>query len=213
MEQQLYYRVVRSNRKTVSLRIERDGSVVVRAPYRVGKASIDDFVKRHEKWVYSKLQARKDFVFDLSDGKELVLFGSTYLICSGETRLDGNCIYLPDKQREEAFIRLLKKFSSEVLAILTREIARKYGFCYERIRISSARSRWGSCNRHGVISYSFRVAFLTPSLCEYIIVHELCHTKYFNHGKEFWNEVEKILPQSSTLRKELKKCSGIMNIL
>lgn len=101
----------------------------------------------------------------------------------------------------------------EVLTILTNEIARKYGFDYEKIRISSARGRWGSCSRHGAIAYSFRVAFLTPSLCEYVIVHELCHTKYFNHGKEFWNEVEKILPQSKRLRKELKQYSAIMNIL
>ncbi len=198
-------KIVRSKRKTLSLSVTRTGEIVVRAPYGVSRDYISQFLERHAAWVDKRLRAvASKEKLDLSDGANLSLFGSSYAIESGRARIKDGKLYLPEEGREAALSRLLKKFSLEVMEQVTARIARRYGFSYRSVRISSARGRWGSCNREGVIAYTFRVAFLSPSLCEYVAVHELAHTVVFNHSAEFWEIVEGILPDWKARRKALK---------
>ena len=198
-------KIVRSRRKTLSLSVTREGEVVVRAPYGVSKDYISRFVGSHASWIEKRLQAVEQRPkLDLSNGANLLLFGSAYTIASGRTRIGEGMIFLPEEGREDALARLLKKFSLQVMEKVTSRIAGEYGFCYHAVRISSARGRWGSCNRDGVIAYTFRVAFLPPELCEYVAVHELAHTVVFNHSAEFWEVVGDILPDWKARRKALK---------
>ena len=199
------YKIVRSRRKTLSLCVTREGEVVVRAPLGVSKEYISAFVVRHTEWIEKRLRAVGSRpTLDLSDGAQLVLFGTGYRIATGRARIQAGTLYLPAERREEALVRLLKRFALEVMQLLTERIAGRHGFRYSGVRISSARSRWGSCNKDGVISYTFRVAFLPPLLCEYVIVHELAHTVCFDHSPAFWREVERVLPDWKTRRKALK---------
>lgn len=213
MNQTLDYRLVRSDRKSLSMRIERNGTIVVRAPYSVSESTIATFVDSHQDWALRKIAELQNFYLDLRDGAEIFLFGSKYLIRTGKSNIAEHEIFLPPANRSSAFIRLVKKFALEVLTVLTGKLAHLYSFSYHKVRISSARGRWGSCSYNKDISYSFRIAFLTPYLCEYIIIHELCHTRHFNHSKDFWKEVEHILPDYKERLKALKKCSGIMSML
>ena len=198
--------IVRSRRKTLSLTVTREGEIVVRAPLGVSRGYISQFLERHTAWVEKRLKAvASKPVLDLSDGATLTLFGSPYRIASGRARIADGELYLPAEERERALASLLKKFSLGVMERVTRRVAEKYGFGYRSVRISSARGRWGSCNREGVIAYTFRVAFLPPEQCEYVAVHELAHTVVFNHSAEFWEIVADILPDWKTLRRELKQ--------
>ncbi len=122
-------------------------------------------------------------------------------------------MYLPAEGREAALIGLLKRETKAYMAELTRTLAERFGFTFTAVRVSSARSRWGSCNAKGGISYSFRSAFLPPRLLEYLCIHELCHTRYFNHGEKFWREVESAIPDWRERRRQLKKSSGFMRLL
>lgn len=207
------YELVRSNRKTLSLSVTREGRVIVRAPIFASEEYISAFVENHTSWINKKLRelSSKERL-DLKDGAMLHLFGSRYMIKSGRARISEGVIFLPQEGREMALIRLLKRFSLEVMTILTERIARRFGFQYSNVRISSARGRWGSCNRQGVIAYTFRVAFLLPALCEYVAVHELAHTVQFDHSPAFWRIVEKVLPDWKNRRKSLK-LSGVMSFL
>ncbi len=203
-------KVIRSRRKTLSLCVTREGEVVVRAPYGVSGEYISAFLAKHAAWVEKRLSAvSRRPALDLRDGASLSLFGTPYFIGSGRARIAGGTLFLPEEGREEALTRLLKKFSLQVMAQVTARIAEKYGFSYRSVRISSARGRWGSCNRDGVIAYTFRVAFLPPKLCEYVAVHELAHTVVFNHSGEFWEIVEGILPDWKARRKALKSDPAI----
>lgn len=207
-------RIFRSKRKTLALSVSRNGEVVVRAPYGVTEESIIAFVRKHERWIERRLAERNRAPLSLSDGSQVVLFGSAYRIESGEReRFNGNSLILPAQERETAFARLLKRHACEVMQRFTEQIACIYGFSYAKVRVSSARGRWGSCNRKGVIAYTFRIAFLPPRLCEYVAVHELAHTVCFDHSPVFWKEVERVLPDWKNRRKELKSCSAVMNYL
>ena len=78
------------------------------------------------------------------------------------------------------------------------------GVIYKRVSIRNQRRRWGSCSSLGNLNFNYRLIFLPRVLCDYVIVHELCHLKQMNHGPNFWAEVEKVLPNYLTLEAELK---------
>lgn len=198
-------KIVRSKRKTLSLTVTREGEVVVRAPARVSLEYIEKFVQKHRAWVEKRLSAvAAQPKLSLRDGETVALFGSSYRIRKGRARLSDGELFLPEEGREEAFVRLLKKFALEVMTVFTDRVAREHGLKFRAVRISSARGRWGSCNKEGTIAYTFRVAFLPPELCEYVAAHELAHTLVFNHSAAFWKEVERILPDYKERRKRLK---------
>lgn len=69
-----------------------------------------------------------------------------------------------------------------------------YGFAYRRLSIRNGKTRWGSCSRTGSISFSYTIMLLPPALADYIIVHELCHCKEFNHSIRFWRLVGEMIP-------------------
>lgn len=79
-----------------------------------------------------------------------------------------------------------------------------YGLRYGRITIRNTRSRWGSCSKKGNLNFNYKIALLPPALADYLIVHELCHIKEFNHSQKFWDLVALALPNYKKLRKELK---------
>ena len=86
-------------------------------------------------------------------------------------------------------------------------LAAKHGFTYKRCFIRDSRTRWGSCSSKGNINLSLFLAGLPGHLQDYVMIHELCHTRQMNHSPEFWYEVGKILPDYPRLRKELSAYS------
>jgi predicted metal-dependent hydrolase len=80
-----------------------------------------------------------------------------------------------------------------------------YKFEYGAVKIRDQRSRWGSCSRKGNLTFNYRIALLAPELVDYIIVHELCHVREFNHSRSFWSLVELTVPNYAQLKKELNK--------
>lgn len=206
-------KIIRSNRKTLSLSVTEEGEILIRAPFGVPERDLYAFARKNSEWIEKRLSALETATkLNLSDGSRLVLFGKDYFIRTGKGGISGSEIFLPLEKRKESLVRILKKLALEETAALTDRIARRYGFCYKKVRISSARGRWGSCSRDRVIAYSFRVAFLEPALFEYIAVHELSHTVCFSHNGEFWEVVGSILPDWKIRRKMLKN-SGVMQFL
>jgi len=96
---------------------------------------------------------------------------------------------------------------------LAREIAEKklayfnevYNFSIGRVSIRNQKTRWGSCSKSRDLNFSYRIIYLPENLCDYIIVHELCHIGEFNHSKKFWALVEKTVPEYKKIRKEVRK--------
>ena len=109
--------------------------------------------------------------------------------------------------------RKLYLANREVARILVRERVKHFSAHYEsrhgvihgRIAIRNQKSRWGSCSKKGNLNFNYKLVFLPPELRDYVIVHELCHIKEFNHGHAFWALVGETMPEWKALRKRLRE--------
>lgn len=99
----------------------------------------------------------------------------------------------------------LRKEAKRLLPDRTKQLADRYGFSFSDVKIQSSKTRWGSCSRTRSINYSLYLMLLPAHLVDYVILHELCHTREMNHGVKFWAWMDKVTNgNSKELRKELK---------
>jgi hypothetical protein len=82
-----------------------------------------------------------------------------------------------------------------------------YNFEINRIAIKNQRKRWGSCSSKANLNFNYKIIFLEPQFSDYLIVHELCHLKEFNHSKNFWSLVEKTIPNYKEINHKLRRLS------
>lgn len=80
-----------------------------------------------------------------------------------------------------------------------------YNFNYGAISIRDQSTRWGSCSRSGNLNFNYKLAVMPEHIADYVIVHELCHCKEFNHSKAFWELVERTVPNHKEVRKQLRQ--------
>lgn len=80
-----------------------------------------------------------------------------------------------------------------------------YNFKFNRINIRNQKTRWGSCSKKRNLSFNYKILFLPSHISDYIITHELCHLKEFNHSRKFWNLVAETVPNCLEIKKELKR--------
>ena len=163
------YTVIRTGRRTLSLSV-KGGKVIVHAPQNLSEAKIAEFVKKHGLWISRRIKEQSVALPDFSDGTTVEVMGQACVIATGKTGLSAGMLFLPEKDREKALIGLLKRLTRERMGAFTEKIAKRYGFRYEKISITSARTRWGSCSAKGTISYTFRTAFLPDTLAVYLAV-------------------------------------------
>ena len=105
-----------------------------------------------------------------------------------------------------AIIRALKKSAQAYLPPLLNELAEHYGFKHKRVKITGSKSRWGSCSATGSINLSCYLMLLPPHLMDYVLLHELTHTREMNHGPKFWEILNELTEgRAHTLRTELRQ--------
>ncbi len=167
------YEIFFSKRKTLSLSVNADGKVIVRAPLRTGKKHIDKFVKEHEEWIErakGKIANKKYSMKEASPEEE----------------------------------KILRARAKEIIPLKVRYFSELTGASPTRITITGARTRFGSCSGKNSISFSFYLMRFPDEAIDYVVVHELCHILHHNHSKEFYKEIEKILPDYKEREKLLR---------
>lgn len=167
--------IIRSSRKTMSLQIKPDGSIVVRAPRRLPEREIRAFLAEKSAWI-EKHMAK------VLSAKE-----------AGET-----APLTPDDIRE------LANRALETIPPRVQHYASQMGVTYGRITIRNQATRWGSCSSQGNLNFNCLLMLTPVEILDYVIVHELAHRKQMNHSDAFWAEVARVFPDYKSRVKWLK---------
>lgn len=104
--------------------------------------------------------------------------------------------------------RGLSKYREHARTVVHLKIAvwnEHYKHPIKKVFIKNQKTRWGSCSSKGNLNFSYRIVYLPEELQDYLIVHELCHLKEFNHSKNFWALVGETIPDYESRRAALKK--------
>jgi hypothetical protein len=217
-------KIIRSKRRSIALIVERDGSLVVRAPLPASDETIRRLVESKADWIRTTQEkakklgpapVRKKYV----EGEDFWYLGQAYRLEMAQGKktalhLDG-CFKMspatPPKTRL-AFENWYKKQARVLLPGRVSQLAAKHGFNYQQVRITSARTRWGSCSSRGTLSFTWRLVMAPEDMIEYVIVHELVHLRVHNHSREFWRQVGQIMPDYKEKRLWLKKNAPLLTL-
>lgn len=170
-------KVIRSNRRTISLEITSPGEILVRAPRRMSEVEIRAFVESKSSWLAKHLQKKEQ---DLEAVQEEGHF-------------------------TEAEIKRLTCLAKQVIPEKVAYYARLMGVTYGCITIRKQKSRWGSCSREGNLNFNCLLMMTPTEVLDYVVVHELSHRLEMNHSARFWAQVEKVIPDYRGPRKWLKE--------
>lgn len=158
--------IKRSRRKTLSIQIEPDLSVLIKAPFYASDRDIAKFLEDSKDWIKKHREIVKKRVRETED--------------------------IPKLSMEE--IRSLAEEAMKDIPERVRRFAPIVGVSYGRITIRNQKSRWGSCSSKGNLNFNCLLMLAPERERDYVVVHELCHRKEMNHSKRFWEEVAKVLP-------------------
>ena len=111
----------------------------------------------------------------------------------------------PRRAETSPEVERLRAEAKQVLPERLAELAGVHGFSYNKVFIKNNVSNWGSCSSKGNINLNLRLVTLPDDLRDYVILHELCHLKYLNHGKEFHALLETVCPGHRELARRLKE--------
>lgn len=150
-----------------------DGSLVVSAPRRLPYYQIENFILEKSRWILQKLAGFATLPPSI--------FSRNVVAEYHKYKEVARCLV-------EARLAYFNKF---------------YGFNINRISIKKQKTRWGSCSIKGNLNFNYKIALLPPDLVDYIIVHELCHLRQFNHSHKFWQLVAMMIPNYSDCRRRL----------
>lgn len=218
------YSVIRAKRRSFCITVKPSGEVELRVPLFASERAVNAFLSEKRAWVEKCLNKNKRFLPPpaLNGGEKILIAGNVYEIAllnlpkipsdgffTEQAEKGKICIVNGDKS---GFKRLTAVLFKEYVSERTREIAGICGFKYRSVRVGGARTRWGSCGAENDLIYSLYLAFLPLELIDYVILHELAHTRVKNHGKEFWALVARFMPDAKKRREEMKKYSLYLSI-
>ena len=132
---------------------------------------------------------------------EVVLLQPTELTLNNHFRITKSAL----DNAETVFQKWYRQQATQIIPERIKYFADSYPLNYEKIRITSARTRWGSCSPKNTLSFSWRLIMTPLEVVDYVVVHELAHTVHHNHSKRFWGLAEKILPNYKEWRKWLRR--------
>jgi len=194
----------------------RDRQARVTAPRNTPFKTLHTFVAQHAEWIARQIQKSSEYTQDLTHADATVLWrGESYsvTIISGKTKRitfeNGTARFtLPEPHDHEHLQALLwqhyKTHAPDHILPRLEAWTKTMNLHPVRVTFRRARSRWGSCSSRNTLSLNTQLMMLPDELIDYIIVHELAHIRYKNHGKDFWALVARYVPQYQEKRRQLR---------
>lgn len=218
------YTINKAKIKNIYITIE-NGEVVIKAPWYTTRNQIQEVVESKRDWIMKKLEEynvspRK--VKEYEDGEKFQILGESYYLNIYYKDINNAIlnvenekieIILPLSYAEEDNTEQIKKMIDKMYYMIAEkevesamEKTRKMvGLAPEEYKIKKIKYAWGTCSSRKVITINQNLMMYSRKAIEYVILHEICHLKYMNHSKKFWEMVESYMPDYKEAEKELKK--------
>lgn len=218
----------RKRKKTLSLQIGSNADITVYAPYFTPVAEIERFVEEKRNWIdralrshelQSSLYQEKTY----ETGEEFYYLGRSYPLETGFDPLENTGVFFrsdrfilncPDNgaMKKYYFTLWYQKKAREHISVRVEHFSRELNLRPRGVRITSARSRWGSCSEDNSLAFSFRLMMAPPQVIDYVVVHELMHIRQKNHSSKFWRLVIEAMPDSMAHRRWLREHQEMLKL-
>lgn len=183
----------------------KSGRFLLTIPPRCPERSIQAFLHQSHAWCCTQLEHHQVNQPVNVDVVDLPCLQQTWCYHDGQwIAQQGNVPAYPANGVQDHQRWLLQQATPYLTARLA-QLAIQYGFDYAQCRVSRMRSRWGSCSAASRIHLNAGLIFLSPVQVDYVLLHELCHTKQMNHSAAFWQEMARVCPDYLTIRSSLKR--------
>ncbi len=219
---------LRANQRSIRLRVTQKG-MNLSAPIGITKKEIERFLIENADAI-QKLKQRqeercKELFFSPTQDVKFLTFRVEIRETEGRKSVayllkDGILhIFYPAKydlnRLQESFFFIIKKClrqeAKRVLPEKVAQLAKEWGFQYKSVKIQSSKTRWGSCSSTKNINLSFYLLQLPECFVDFVILHELCHTREMNHGPRFWEELDRVTGgKAKDLSRKLKACKRLL---
>lgn len=192
------YSVVRSARRTISVKVCDDNSLIVRCPYGAGKSAIERFLSQKGGWINAVMAKNSAVMAQFED----VINYKTVLVCGREYKLfvgqkngvaDG-CVSV---RKLGDLKKVLVENFGDVFLDRVRAFAAENNFAVSSVAFKSYRGRWGCCDRNSNIVFNYKLLMLPVALQDAVICHELCHTRVHSHSAAFHGLLDRVMPDNA----------------
>lgn len=209
--------------RSIKIKIEASGEVVVVTPNRISSRAVESFVEQQTAWIEQHL-AKINLKKKVSETDDSVaLFGKVYQkkivnkptiprgVSVGSRQLIIN-VPSPElpaaelKTKVQTYItRFLKNTAEQYIVPRTHQLAKHMGISFGTITLRQQKSRWGSCSSQGNLNFNWRLIHAPTEVIDYVIIHELAHRRHMDHSTAFWNLVSHYDPAYKEHRGWLKR--------
>lgn len=208
------FKIIRSNRVSISLQVEDNGELIIKAPCLMPKFLINRFIKEKNDWILEtleKINKTKSVKRKYVEGEKFLFLGKEYSLHLGNYSkifLENNNLNFPkvlffriEKELKDWYIKNAKEKINQRLEFHSRKMGREY----KTIIFSDTKSKWGTCFHDNSLQFNFRLIMAPLMVMDYVIIHELTHIREKNHSFKFWKNVELFTPAYKQHRKWLKE--------
>ncbi|MDH5353265.1 MAG: M48 family metallopeptidase [Gammaproteobacteria bacterium] len=177
---------VSSKARYAKLQIKPYIGLEVVIPTRFPKKAVPELVKQHSSWIERQLKKHNQ-TYTLPQLPEQIYLPVDNSLTSTEDFKFENRSFDENIQHLRWWVR---KQAWEILPPMLEGLSRSCALDYKKVSIRSQKTRWGSCSSRGTISLNDQLVFVPPATAQYLMIHELCHTRHMNHSAKFWQLVE-----------------------
>lgn len=216
----------------IRLSVTQSGAVQAQAPLHMPKRMVEGFVRENKQWILKSLHRQipnlelslvngfrigslpgavslqlrvdKNEEFKFQQKNQHILVAGAFV---QENSSGPNTAKLNLQQKgllDKEVVKALRQQAKEVLTARLKAFSKQYSLPYNGVTIRNTKTRWGSCSGANNISLNLWICILPEDLADYILFHELAHTKHKHHQADFWSEVARAIPNYKILRTRLK---------
>ena len=202
----LTYKVIRSRRRSISVKICDDNTIVLRCPVGTPDKKIEGFLFEKRNWLRRHIEqniALTETFADVIANKKILVGGQFYDLEICNTNAAGGGVI-----RVRSLSALKKVYIStfgEQFLQRFKLFAQANGFNYNSVSFRAYKGRWGCCDARDNIVFNYKLLMLPLKLQDFVIAHELCHTVHRNHSAQFHRLLDRVYPSNRNDEKELKR--------